>query len=152
MRKVQSCVNMDLENIEWLKKQGGISKNINDMVTVLRKHSDLHISIKSRVEVEGVQTTEATIRAKEIIEQERVEREIKIRAHFRDFPHVIYLAKTRRKFTKSDLCKIKDELFYGKYNVIAEVTEIRKVLKDEMDLFDVEKYEEERGILKKVAK
>jgi len=48
------------------------------------------------------------------------------------------------------LCKIKDELYFSKYNVDATLTQIRTALKEEMAIFNVEEYESARGIIKKV--
>jgi len=152
MRKIQSCVNMNAENLQWLKKQElGISRTINDVVKVLRENSELLVTVRSRMVKEGEEEpSEMVLAAKELLFKEQQDREIKIRAHFQDFPHIVYMAKTQRKFNKADICKIKDDLFYGKYNVVAEVTEIRKLLKEEMDKFDVKAYEVSRGILPKV--
>ena len=76
--------------------------------------------------------------------------EIKTRAYLLDNDHIMYMAKTQRKFTKKDLCKIKDEIFFSKYNADVTVVTIRKVLKEELMKFDVSKYESDRGIIKKV--
>lgn len=90
---------------------------------------------------------------KNIVENSESKKEddkIKIRAYFKDCPHIVYMAKTQRKFKKDDLCRIKEELFFSKYNVDTTIQEIRKVLKEELDVFDVDAYEKERGIIKKV--
>jgi hypothetical protein len=86
----------------------------------------------------------------EAIKDKEREDAVKVRAYLEDNAHIMYMAKTQRKFTKSDLCKIKDELFFSKYNVDTTVQVIRKVLKEEMTKFDVKAYEKERGILPKV--
>jgi len=149
MRKTTACVSMSEENLEWLKAHGGISKNVEQTITVLRKNPELARAIAlesaSSIEMLGIPDE-----AKKLLEQERIEKEIKIQAYFKDSPHIIYMAKTQRKFKKADLCRIKDELYYSKYNVDASTDEIRKVLKEEIDIFDVEAYEKERGILHKV--
>lgn len=148
-RRIQSCINMDEDNIKWLKKQErGISKTVNDIVKVLRENADLLITVKSRVVKEGEEITEATLAANAILLKTEHERHEKIRAFFRDQKHLVYLAKTQRKFSKAHLCRIKDELYYGKYNLLVNVDEIRKVLKEEMDTFDVAAYEKERGIVR----
>lgn len=148
MRKTTACVSMSEENLEWLKAHGGISKNIDQTISVLRKNPELANAIAK----ESASGTDFLIsdEAKKLLESERIEREVKIRAYFRDCPHIVYMAKTQRKFKKADLCKIKDELYYSKYNVDATTDDIRKVLKEEIDVFDTGAYEKERGILHKV--
>lgn len=88
---------------------------------------------------------------KEEIAKSLEEDEIKVHAFLKDNPHIMYMALTQRKFVKKDLCKIKDELFFSKYNVDATLTQIKTALKEEMEIFNVEEYESERGIIRKVV-
>jgi len=103
-----------------------------------------------------VTTDEAALEKKDLVKaklddiaKKEQDDEVKTRAYLKDNAHIMYMAKTQRKFTKADLCKIKDELFFSKYNVDTNIQLIRKVLKEEMQKFDVKAYEQDRGIIRK---
>lgn len=150
MRKIQACVNMDEENLKWLRDgDKGISPFINDLVTILRKDTELLKTINDKTK-EAEVTPETIVAARKLMEQEREDREVKVKAYFADNPHILYMAKTQRKFKRADLCRIKEDLYFSKYNVDVGIDVIKKVLKPLIDEFDVKKYEEERGIIKKV--
>lgn len=139
-RRIPSCINFDPENLDYLRQRPeGMAEFLNTVIGGLRGEQTIkNVELKERVE-----------KVVENVEKQKVDDTVKIRAYFKDAPHIIYMAKTQRKFNKSDLCRIKEELFFSKYNVDATIQEIRKVLKDEIDQFDVENYEKERGIFKK---
>jgi hypothetical protein len=144
-RRIPSCIGFDEENLEWLRKrEEGMAEFLNTLVKDYR--------IKKPDETEPEQDPETGVVSTIIVDREKQKQddEVKIHAFFQDSPHIVYMAKTQRKFKRADICRIKEELFFSKYNVDATVSEIRKILKEEMSEFNVENYEKERGILKKV--
>lgn len=143
VRRIQSCIGFDEDNLEWLRLQEeSMADMLNRLVRQERKRQHEE-SEKTGVPPKTSERLEQLSRDKETEEQQII-------AFFMDNPHILYMAKTQRKFTKKDLCKIKDELFFSKYNVETSVDTIKKVLRQELSKFDVKKYEEERGILPKV--
>jgi hypothetical protein len=125
---------------------------INAVIKAYREDESVRSALGNKVTTdEAVKDKQALLASRlDDIKKKELEDEIKIRAYLADNAHIMYMAKTQRKFTKADLCKIKDELFFSKYNVDTTIQLIRKVLKEEMQKFDIKAYEKERGILPKV--
>jgi len=140
-RKTTTCLCISEENMEWLRSQEtGISGTIGEMIDMIRTDpqfataAGVAFSKRSGVSLEAYEATKKTL-----IEG-KVDRTVKIKAYFLDCPWIVYNAKTQRKFTKKDLCKIKDDLFWSKYNIDVTTIEIRTILKESIDAFDVESY------------
>lgn len=152
-RRITSCIGFDQDNLIWLQaRPEGMSEWINRVIRVYRDDENVRKAIGN-----NVITPEMEEQRKKILEEslddiakKDQDDEIKIRAYLLDNAHIMYMAKTQRKFTKKDLCKIKDEIFFSKYNADVTVVTIRKVLKEELMKFDVENYQKEHGIIKKV--
>ena len=125
---------------------------INAVVKAYREDEKVRKALGTTVTTDEAAKEKSELLAARLddIAKKDLEDEVKIRAYLTDNAHIMYMAKTQRKFTKADICKIKDELFFSKYNVDTNVQLIRKILKEEMQKFDVKKYEVERGILPKV--
>ena len=152
-RRIPSCVGFDEANLVWLQNRPeSMADWINSVVKAYREDEKVRVALGTIVTTdEAAADREAILTSKlDDIEKKDKEDEIKVRAYLHDNEHIMYMAKTQRKFTKADICKIKDELFFSKYNVETNVQLIRKVLKEEMQRFDVKKYELERGIIEKV--
>ena len=153
VRRITSCIGFDHDNLLWLQSRPeGMSEWINRIIRVYRSDENVRKVIGNNVitpelEAENKKILEDSL--DDIAKKERDD-EIMVRAYLLDNSHILYMAKTQRKFTKKDLCKIKDEIFFSKYNADVTVVTIRKVLKEELMKFDVEAYKTERGILKKV--
>jgi len=152
-RRIPSCVGFDEPNLVWLQNRPeSMADWINAVVKAYREDEKVRTALGTTVTTDEAATERASILAERLddIERKDKEDEIKIRAYLLDNAHIMYMAKTQRKFTKADICKIKDELFFSKYNVETNVQLIRKILKEEMQKFDTKQYEKERGILPKV--
>lgn len=134
MRKIQTCVNLDDANLEWLQKNHPreASKILNDYLTSLRKESETGGAIAP---------PEVMIR----METKRAEEEKAIRAFFVNNSHIVYLAKAKNKRGKKELSFIAQELFY-KDGIRASTEQIQIGLKEAMDRFDVATYEQAKGI------
>lgn len=151
-RRITSCIGFDQDNLLWLQARSeGMSEWMNRVIRAYRDDENVRKAIGNNVvtpemEIERRKALEASL--DELAKKEQND-EVKIRAYLLDNPHIMYMAKTQRKFTKKDLCKIKDEIFFSKYNADVTVISIRKVLKEELMTFDVNKYEKERGIIMK---
>jgi hypothetical protein len=129
-----------------------MSEWINRVIRIYRTDEKVRAVIGNNVitpemEDEKRKLVEASL---DDIEKKNQDDEIKTRAYLLDNAHIMYMAKTQRKFTKKDLCKIKDEIFFSKYNADVTVVTIRKVLKEELMKFDVTEYQKAHGIIKKV--
>jgi hypothetical protein len=149
VRRIQACVNMDIENKEFASAQpDGQSEFMNMLIRGYRSNAAIRTMYEGE-RLKGITKGGTTEEALQQIASAKIEEEQKIRAYLHDMPHIIYMAKTQRKYTKADLCKIKDELYYSKYNVDATTDTIRRVLKEEISKFDVNAYEEDRGIMRK---
>lgn len=147
----QSCIGFDEDNLEWLRQRPeGMAEFLNRLVRAYRNKKTVQSAVGNDVSNPDAETElrQAIASVKEDVVRSKQEQEDKIRAYLRDFDHILYMAKTQRKFTKADLCRIKDELYFSKYNVDVTLDEIRKVLKLEMETFDVKKYEEKKGIVR----
>jgi len=153
VRRITSCIGFDQDNLVWLQdRQEGMSEWINRIIKAYRTDEKVRAVIGNTVITpEAAEEKRKLLEASldEIAKKEQDD-EIKTRAYLLDNDHIMYMAKTQRKFTKKDLCKIKDEIFFSKYNADVTVVTIRKVLKEELMKFDVSKYETDRGIIKKV--
>lgn len=153
VRRIPSCVGFDEDNLVWLQNRPETMADwINSVIKEYRENEKVRKALGKTVTTDEANKDKAALvesRLGEIAKKEQDD-EIKIRAYLNDNPHIMYMAKTQRKFTKADICKIKDELFFSKYNVDTNLQTIRKVLKDEMPKFDVKAYERERGIIPKV--
>lgn len=153
-KRIASCIGFDDDNLRWLRdRPEGMAEFLNRLVRAYRDKKTVQTAVGNDVsnpasELE-LRSTVASV--KEEIVKSMDDDEVKIHAFLQDNSHIMYMAKTQRKFTRTDLCKIKDELYFSKYNVDATLTQIRKVLKEEMAAFNVDDYERERGILKKVT-
>jgi hypothetical protein len=152
VRRIATCMGIDPENKAYLESKEDISaaEFVNALIREYREKEGVRTAVgeikrerPSPLSQDVVDKLEDPIAAKE-------EEMVKIHAWFRDNDHILYIAKTQRKFTKKDLCRIKDDLYFSKYNVDANLQQIRKVLKEEMEIFDVKAYEASRGILPKV--
>ena len=153
-RRVPSCVGFDEPNLVWLQNRPeSMADWINAVVKAYREDEKVRKALGNTVTTDEVAAERATIVASRLddIEKKDAEDKIKVRAYLQENDYIIYMAKTQRKFTKADLCKIKDEIFFSKYNVETNVQLIREVLKEEMQKFDVKNYELERGIIPKVV-
>jgi len=152
-KRVASCIGWDDDNLRWLRdRPEGMAEFLNRLVRAYRDKKSVQTAVGNDVvnpDTE-VELRAAVVSVKEDIVKRQDEDEIKIRAFLRDNSHIMYMAKTQRRFKREDICRVKDELFFSKYNVDATTVEIRRILKDEMSKFDIEAYESERGILKKV--
>lgn len=152
-KRIPSCIGFDHDNLRWLKdRPEGMAEFLNRLVRAYRDKKTVQTAVGNDVsnpaaELE-LKSTVASV--KEDIVKSLEEDDIKIHAFLKDNSHIMYMAKTQRKFTRTDLCKIKDELYFSKYNVDATLTQIRTALKEEMAIFNVEEYESARGIIKKV--
>ena len=152
-KRIQTCMGFDPDNKAFLEhRPEGASEFVNRLIKAYRDKKTVQTAVGNDVtnpdvEPELKQTVSSI---KEELIRKKEEEEQKIRAYLRGASHILYMAKTQRKFTKQDLCRIKDELFFSKYNVDATVDQIRQILKSELDTFDVKAYEESRGILPKV--
>jgi len=139
-RRIPSCIGFDDENLTWLRhREDSMADFLNTLVKEYRTLKPNEVSFEQDIKKTIAGVSESTENATEEVQ-------VKIRAYFLDSPHIIYMAKTQRKFNKADLCRIKEELFFSKYNVEANVKEIRKILKEAIDAFDVEAYKEKVGI------
>jgi hypothetical protein len=93
---------------------------------------------------------EPTITKKEpVVEQTAEEAEYKTRLFLKENSHIIYRCKVHRKTNRTELIKIRDELYYSKYQVEITVEKLRPILREEITKFDVSKYEKEKGISRK---
>lgn len=149
VKRTASCIGFDEENLIWVRtRPEGMAEWINKVIKAYREDPSVRSVIGNRVLPEAaVETNDRVALEERLAALKKVEAddEIKIRAYLLDNKHIMYMAKTQRKFTKKDLCKIKDELFFSKYNLDTNTTIIRKVLKEEMGKFDVKAYEREIG-------
>lgn len=151
MGRRASCIGFDEDNLEWLRQRPeGMAEFLNRLVRAYRNKKTVQSAVGNGVSNtdEEVELRTTVARVKEEIVRSKQEQEDKIRAYLRDFDHILYMAKTQRKFTKADLCRIKDELYFSKYNVDVTIDEIKKVLRSELDVFDVSEYEKKRGIMR----
>lgn len=152
-KRVQSCIGFDTDNLKWLHdRPEGMAEFLNRLVRAYRDKKTVQTAVGNDVinpaaELE-LKTTVASV--KEDIVRMMEEDEVKIHAYLLDNPHIMYMALTQRKFVKKDLCKIKDELYFSKYNVDATLDQVKKALKEEMEKFDVEDYKTKRGIVEEV--
>jgi len=153
VRRITSCIGFDNDNLVWLQaRPEGMSEWINCIIKIYREDDKVRKVIGNNVVTPELEAERRRLLESNLTELARkdIEDAILIRAYLLDNAHIMYMAKTQRKFTKKDLCKIKDEIFFSKYNADVTVVTIRKVLKEELMKFDVSTYEQERGIIKKV--
>jgi len=152
MRRIPSCIGFDEDNLIWLQaRTEGMAEWINRVTRAYREDEKVRQAIGNNVVTEQMEAERRKHLDESIGELARKDKDdaVKIRAYLLDNPHIMYMAKTQRKFTKKDLCKIKDEIFFSKYNADVTIICIRKVLKEELSTFDINKYELERGIILK---
>ena len=141
VRRVQSCVNFDHENLEWVKAQpGGMSEYLNRYIKACR-------------EAEAPENVTTTIPGLKAVEEKKNSEDVAIGKFFVRNPHIVYLAKAKHKRGKKEICWIKQELFY-KCGIRANEEHIQVQLKYAMDKFDVDTYESAKGLpsTKKVSK
>lgn len=147
MRK-PACIGLDEDVMKYLKEQDtSMAEFINCLVRAYKDKSAVKesVGVIKRTIANPIES-ELVTGVLETTEDILADNQIKIKAYFLDSPHIIYMAKTQRKFNKADLCRIKEELYFSKYNVEANIKEIRKALKESIDTFDVEAYKEKVGI------
>jgi len=143
VKRIQTAVGFDPINKMWLEKhtettRESMSDFLNKRVDEYREaNPDLPQSKEAIV----VHSSAAAKRKSEADENA-------IKLFLRENDHILYLTTRQRKTTKSDLQKIKDELFFSKYKVDTTTEVIRTVLRDEIEKFDVAAYEKRKGIKK----
>jgi len=141
MLRKNTCIGLDEDVMDYLKKQEvSMAQFINSLVRMYRDKDDA--ARKAFGEIKVINPISDNV-MKELVNEDvtgKLDRGVKIRAYFLDCPWIVYNAKTQRKFTKTDLCKIKDDLFWSKYNIDVTTLEIRTILKESIDAFDVESY------------
>jgi hypothetical protein len=132
-RRIQSCVNFDKENLEWVKAQpGGMSEYLNRYIKACR-------------DAETPENVVTNIPGLEEIKERSKQEDIAIGKFFTRNPHIVYLAKAKHKRGKKEICWIKQELFY-KCGIRANEEHIQIQLKKAMDSFDVDAYETAKGL------
>lgn len=152
-KRIPSCIGFDEDNLLWLRSRPeGMAEFLNRMVRAYRSKKTVQTAVGDDVlnpsmEAELKETVQAV---KEEVVKALSENDVKIHAFLQDNPHIMYMALTQRKFVRRDLCKIKDEIYFSKYNADVTVEQVKRALKEEMSKFDVKKYERERGIMEKV--
>lgn len=140
VRRVQSCINLDAENKEYLSsKSEGASEFINRLVKRYRESEEARKAI-GNLEPE----TQAMDEIVRTTKKEQEENEVKIRAFFMDRPDIIYGIVKGAPPTSKQFQRIKDQLEWSKYEVRTDCDTIKRIIRDIKKTFDIKEYEKTR--------
>ena len=144
MSKVNTCIGFDPDNKEYLESRG--PRKAAEFVNWLIKKYREEEAIRKLMGDAPYPSPDEEVMSEALSKtrDERKEQEIKIRAWLKENPYIIFNALKVRRPTNADLCYIKRELYFSKYELDVTTRQIAKILRDEMDKFDVEAYEKER--------
>jgi hypothetical protein len=145
VRRVQSCINLDAENKDYLgSKPEGASEFINRLVKRYRESEEARKAIGN---LEPVDTKEAMEEIIKMTKKEQEEAEVKIRAFFVDRPDIIYGIIKGPPPTSKQFQRIKDQLEWSKYEIRTDCDTIKRIIRDIKKTFNVREYEQTRSRL-----
>ena len=139
MRRIQACINLDVENKEYLSSiDGSASEFINRLVKRYRESEEVQKAIGNIDQGDQKEIMEAAVK---MTKREQAETELKIRAYFLDHPAIVYGIIKGPPPTSKQYQKLKDRMEWDKYRIKTDCDTIKKVLFDVIDKFDTKEYE-----------
>jgi len=145
MRRIQSCVNLDGENKDYLgQRPEGASEFINRLVRKYRESEDARKALGNLDPDDGKDVADEAIK---MTKKEQEDAEIKIRAFFIDRPDIIYGIIKGSPPTSKQFQRIKDQLEWSKYEVKTDCDTIKRIIQSVKKTFDIKEYERTRSRL-----